>query len=64
MKEDKYQVSLDDNEHGIVIRCLNDKRNELIKEGKYTDAVDDLLVKVGNASKKKTRIKDGRDELR
>ena len=53
MKEDKYQVSLDDNEHGIVIRCLNDKRNELIKEGKYTDAVDDLLVKVGNAPKKK-----------
>ena len=64
MKEDKYQVSLDDNEHGIVIRCLNDKINELIKEGKYTDAVDDLLVKVGNAPKKKTRVKDGRDESR
>ena len=64
MKEDKYQVSLDDNEHGIVIRCLNDKRNELIKEGKYTDAVDDLLVKVGNAPKRKTRVKDGRDESR
>lgn len=64
MEEDKYQVSLDDNEHGIVIRCLNDKRNELIKEGKYTDAVDDLLVKVGNAPKKKTRVKDDRDESR
>ena len=64
MKEDKYQVSLDDNEHGIVIRCLNDKRNELIKEGKYTDAVDDLLVKVGNAPKRKVRTKDGRDESR
>lgn len=64
MKEDKYQVSLDDNEHGIVIRCLNDKRNELIKEGEYTDAVDDLLVKVGNAPKKKVRAKDGRDESR
>ena len=62
--KDKYQVSLDDNEHGIVIRCLNDKRNELIKEGKYTDAVDDLLVKVGNAPKKKIRVKDGRDESR
>ena len=56
MKEDKYQVSLDDNEHGIVIRCLNDKRNELIKEGKYTDAVDELIIKLSKAKRKKVRI--------
>lgn len=32
MKEDKYQVSLDDNEHGIVIRCLMIKEMNLSKK--------------------------------
>lgn len=64
MREEKYQVILDDNEHSIMIRCLNDKRTELIKQGKYTDAVDDLLVKVGTAHKKKVKLKDLRSETR
>ena len=46
MREEKYQVILDENEHSIMLRCLNDKRTELINQGKYTDAVDDLLVKL------------------
>lgn len=64
MREEKYQVILDDNEHSIMLRCLNDKRSELIKQGKYTDAVDDLLVKVGTAHKKKVKLKDLRSETR
>lgn len=64
MREEKYQVILDDNEHSIMLRCLNDKRTELIKQGKYTDAVDDLLVKVGTAHKKKVNLKDLRSETR
>lgn len=64
MREEKYQVILDDNEHSIMLRCLNDKRTELIKQGKFTDAVDDLLVKVGTAHKKKVKLKDLRSETR
>ena len=64
MREEKYQVILDDNEHSIMLRCLNDKRTELIKQGKYTDAVDDLLVKAGTAHKKKVKLKDLRSETR
>ena len=64
MREEKYQVILDDNEHSIMLRCLNDKRTELIKQGKHTDAVDDLLVKVGTAHKKKVKLKDLRSETR
>lgn len=64
MREEKYQVILDENEHSIMLRCLNDKRTELIKQGKYTDAVDDLLVKVGTAHKKKVKLKDLRSETR
>lgn len=64
MKEERYQVNLDDNEHAIMLRCLNDKRTELIEKGKYTDAVDDLLIKVGNAPLKKVKVRSDRDESR
>ena len=48
--------SLDDYEHGVVIRSLNDEKTKLMEEGKSADAVDDLLVKVGNAPLKKFKV--------
>ena len=56
MKEEQVFVALDDYEHGVVIRSLNDERNSLMEEGRTTDAVDDLIVKIGNASKKKFKV--------
>ena len=47
IREEHYHLALDDYEHGIIIRSLNDTKTELIKEGKTTDAVDDLIIKVG-----------------
>ena len=41
MKEERYHVALDDYEHGIIIRSLNDTKTELKNRGKTTDAVDD-----------------------
>lgn len=55
-KEKQYFVALDDYEHGVVIRSLNDEKNELREQGKSTDAVDDLIVKIGNAPVKKFRV--------
>lgn len=55
-KEKLYHIALDDYEHGIVIRSLNDKKTDLMEQGKSTDAVDDLLVKVGNAPQKKFKV--------
>ena len=46
-KEELYHIALDDYEHGIVIRSLNDEKTDLMNEGKSTDAVDDLIIKVG-----------------
>lgn len=57
----KYHLALDDYEHSLLIHALNDKRNELIKNGKYTDAVDEILVKVIEAPKKKFKIKNVED---
>lgn len=54
----KYYMVLDDYEHSLLIHALNDKRNELIQNGKYTDAVDEVLVKIIEAPKKKFKIKN------
>lgn len=56
MKEKLYHVALDDYEHGIVLRSLNDERTKLMEEGKTSDAVDDLLIKVGNAPQKRVKV--------
>ena len=38
-KEEMYHIALDDYEHGIIIRSLNDEKTDLTNEGKSTDAV-------------------------
>lgn len=55
-KEKLYHIALDDYEHGVVIRSLNDEKTKLMEEGKSADAVDDLLVKVGNVPLKKFKV--------
>ena len=55
-KEKLYHIALDDYEHGVVIRSLNDEKTKLIEEGKTADAVDDLLIKIGNAPQKKFKV--------
>ena len=55
MKE-KYYIVLDEYERRIVKTGLNELRNRLIADGKYTDAVDELLLKIINAKKKKLKV--------
>ena len=50
--EKKRYIALDDSEWKIVINALNDLRNSLIRQGRYTDAVDDIMTKVINAKPK------------
>lgn len=40
----KYK--LDHYEIRIIIFALNELRNQLIQEGRYTDAVDELILKL------------------
>ena len=42
----KRRFKFDDNEVNIIIRALIELRNQLIAEGRYTDAVDELLIKI------------------
>lgn len=55
-KEKLYHIALDDYEHGVVIRSLNDEKTKLMEEGKTADAVDDLLIKIGNAPQKRFKV--------
>ena len=51
-----FYLALDDVERSMIIRSLDTLRNRLIAQGKYTDGVDDVLVKVTDAKKKKLKI--------
>ena len=42
----KRRFKFDDYEVNIIIKSLIELRNQLIAEGRYTDAVDDLLIKL------------------
>ena len=51
-----FYLALDDNERSMIVRSLNSLRNRLMGQGKYTDGVDDALLKVIGAKKKKYKI--------
>mgnify|MGYP000503353155 FL=1 len=42
----KIKIRFTDDEIRIIVRSLVELRNELIQEGRYTDAVDELLLKL------------------
>ena len=56
MREKKYHLYLTADEQSKVIQSLIDLKNNLIAQGRYTDAVDDVLCKVLGAKKKKLKI--------
>lgn len=51
-----FYLALNDGERSMIICFLNRLRNSLLEQGKYIDAVDDILVKVISAKKKKFKI--------
>ena len=57
MREKKYHIYLTDDEQSIVIQSLINMKNNLIVKGRYTDSVDEVLLKVLSARKKKLKIK-------
>jgi len=46
MRSKKYHVYLTEEERRLVIKALIDERNALLATGHYTDAIDDLLVRI------------------
>ena len=57
MKEQKYHLYLSKDEYSEVLQSLIRLKNSLIAQGRYTDAVDDILCMVLSAKKRKFKIK-------
>ena len=58
MRKPKYHLYLTHNERLTVINSLICLKNNLISQGKYTDAVDELIVKLTKAKVKRIKIKE------
>lgn len=57
MRKRKFHVYLDESEYRRVINSLIVLKNSLIQQGRYTDAVDDVLCKALRAKRIKMKIK-------
>ena len=57
MKQKDYHIYLNEQERWQVIQSLIELKNALIAQGRYTDAVDDVLIKITKAKKKRITVK-------
>lgn len=58
MRNPKYHIYLTPDERRTVINSLIDLRNNLILQGKYTDVIDELLIKLTKAKIKNIKVKE------
>ena len=56
MRNTKYHIYLNSDERRLLINSLINLKNRLITEGKYTDLVDEVLIKAANAKIKKIKV--------
>jgi hypothetical protein len=53
--EDKRVIEVDEYQQRLIIGSLNDKRNELVEQGRDTDFVDETLLDVMDAPTRKEK---------
>ena len=56
MKKQLFHLYLNDDEYRQVVQCLISLKNALIEQDRYTDAVDDVLIKITKAKKKRFTV--------
>ena len=56
MKDKKYYIALDDFERRVVVNSMNEMRNSLIENGKCTDMLDEVLLKIIRSKQKKFKV--------
>lgn len=52
----KYHIYLTPEERKLIIESLISEKSSLISAGKYADGVDDVLLKILQAKKKKVKV--------
>lgn len=56
MKDPKYHIYLTNEERSEVLKSLIDLKNEMIVQGKHTDVLDEIIVKLYKAQKKNIKV--------
>ena len=56
MREKTYHIYLNEEERSQVIQSRIELKNNLTAQGRYTDAVDNVICKVLGAKEKKLKI--------
>lgn len=54
----KYHVYLTNEQRRLLLDSLIVKKNELIRTGHYTDAINEIIIKVTKAKIKRVRVKE------
>lgn len=60
--EEKRIIEVDEGQRRLIIGTLNEKRNELVQQGRDTDFVDNTLLAAIDTSTKRAKRREGRDE--
>ena len=63
-RQEKVVLTLDSYEHGIMIRALNELRNDMLEEQRDPGPVEDVLLKTIDAPAQKDKKAKRRDEAR
>ncbi len=61
MREEKCVVTLDSQEQRLMVKGLTGFRNDVIREGKPTEDVDNLILKVIDAPVRRGKWRRGRE---
>ena len=51
--EKKYHIYINDEEYDCIFHCLIDLKNNWLMQGRYTDAIDDVPIKLSMLRKRK-----------
>ena len=56
MKTPKYHIYLTNEERSEVLKSLIDLKNSFIEQGRYTDVIDEIIIKLSCARKKNIKV--------
>ena len=56
MRNKNYYINLNDREYLDILSSLMLKRNKLIQNDKFTDGIDEVIMKIKKAKKKTFRV--------
>lgn len=53
MREQKYYLYMDSDERRILLESLVELKNQLIRQGRYTDCLDEIIIRLVDTPIKK-----------